>query len=234
MNENDIKNKDVSNRSKYFLYVAILFVATLMISNTVAVKIIQIGGFFFTGAILIFPLTYIFGDILTEVYGYKASRKIIWSGLVANVLMSLGYFLVQTLSPAPFWPNQGAYEIIFGIVPRIVLASIVGYFVGEFCNSYVLSKIKILMRGKHLWIRTISSTIVGEGVDTFLFVTIGFIGTIPTGNLVMVIISGYLFKVFYEILATPLTYLIVNRLKKAEGVDVYDVGVNYNPFSLKK
>ena len=231
---NDIKNKDVSNGSKYFLYVAILFVATLMISNTVAVKIIQIGGFFFTGAILIFPLTYIFGDILTEVYGYKASRKIIWSGLVANVLMSLGYFLVQILSPAPFWPNQGAYEIILGIVPRIVLASIVGYFVGEFCNSYVLSKIKILMRGKHLWIRTISSTIVGEGVDTFLFVTIGFIGTIPTGNLVMVIISGYLFKVFYEILATPLTYLIVNRLKKAEGVDVYDIGVNYNPFSLKK
>lgn len=142
----------------------------LMISNTVAVKIIQIGGFFFTGAIFIFPLTYIFGDILTEVYGYKASRKIIWSGLIANIIMSLGYFLVQSLPSAHFWPNQGAYEMILGIVPRVVLASIV----------------------------------------------------------------GYLFKVFYEVLATPLTYLIVSKLKKAEGVDVYDIGVNYNPFSLKK
>lgn len=231
---NDFKMQDISSGSKYFLYVAILFVATLMISNTVAVKIIQIGGFFFTGAIFIFPLTYIFGDILTEVYGYKASRKIIWSGLIANVIMSLGYFLVQSLPSAPFWPNQGAYETILGIVPRIVLASIVGYFVGEFCNSYVLSKMKIFMSGKHLWMRTIGSTIVGEGVDTFLFVTIAFIGTIPNSSLLMVIISGYLFKVFYEVLATPLTYLIVNKLKKAEGVDVYDTGVNYNPFSLNK
>lgn len=215
------------------MYIAVLFVATLMISNTVAVKIVQIGSFFFTGAIFIFPLTYIFGDILTEVYGYRASRKIIWSGLIANFIMSLSYFFVQNLPSAPFWPNQGAYEMILGIVPRIVLASIVGYFVGEFCNSYVLSKMKILMKGKHLWARTISSTVVGEGVDTFLFVVIAFIGTIPTGSLLMVILSGYLFKVFYEILATPLTYLIVNKLKKAESVDVYDVGVNYNPFSLK-
>lgn len=228
------ETKNIFQNSKYFIYIAILFVAMLMISNTVAVKIIQFHGLFFTGAIFLFPITYIFGDILTEVYGYKASRKIIWSGLFANVFMALSYFLVQKLSPAPFWPHQEAFEIILGVVPRIVLASIIGYFVGEFCNSYVLSRLKVIMKGKRLWVRTISSTIVGEGVDTFLFVTIGFLGTIPTTALLVIMLSGYLFKVFYEILATPLTYLIVNKLKKAEGIDVYDVDVNYNPLTLKE
>src|SRR3989344_9362413 len=132
MNENDIKNKDVSNRSKYFLYVAILFVATLMISNTVAVKIIQIGGFFFTGAILIFPLTYIFGDILTEVYGYRASRKIIWTSFCIQILMAFTYWIALILPSASFWTNQAAFEMVFGTVPRIVIAGIVAFFLGEF------------------------------------------------------------------------------------------------------
>lgn len=227
----ETQTKDIVKNSKYFIYIAILFVAMLMISNTVAVKIIQFNGLFFTGAVFLFPITYIFGDILTEVYGYKASRKIIWSGLFANVIMALSYFFAQKLSPAPFWPHQAAFEVILGVVPRIVLASMIGYFVGEFCNSYVLSKLKVIMKGKMLWVRTISSTAVGEGVDTLLFVTIGFLGVIPTVSLLSVILFSYLFKVFYEILATPLTYLIVGKLKKAEGVDIYDTNVNYNPFT---
>lgn len=222
-----------ATHSKYFLYIAILFVAMLMISNTVAVKLIQIGPFIFSGGIFIFPISYIFGDILTEVYGYKASRKIIWSGFAALVLMSFCYFLVQLLPSPVFWQNQHAYEVILGAVPRIVLGSIVAYFAGEFSNSYVLSKMKVWMNGKHLWMRTIGSTVIGEGVDTILFATIAFAGTIPFAGLAMLILSGYVAKVAYEVVLTPVTYLIVNKLKRAEGIDVYDRGITYNPFVLK-
>ena len=224
---------DISRTSKYFLYIAILFVVVLMISNTVAVKLIQIGPFIFAGAIFIFPISYIFGDILTEVYGYKASRKIIWSGFVAIVFMSLCYWFVQVLPFPGFWQNQSAYEIILGAVPRIVLGSIIAYFVGEFTNSYVLSKMKIWSKGKKLWMRTIGSTIVGEGVDSVIFGVIAFAGVVPFSGLVTLIVSGYLAKVAYEVILTPVTYLIVNKLKKAEGIDVYDRGVNYNPFSVR-
>ncbi len=226
--------RDVSQNSKYFLYIAILFVAVLMISNTVAVKLVQIGPFVFAGAIFIFPISYIFGDVLTEVYGYKASRKIIWSGFVALIAMSLAYFFIQILPSPAFWTNQGAYEAILGAVPRIVVGSIIAYFAGEFCNSYVLSRMKVWMKGKKLYVRTIGSTLVGEGVDTILFGLIAFAGTIPTSTLLTMIASGYLFKVLYEVLATPITYLIVNKLKKAEGIDVYDKNINYNPFILKE
>ena len=219
--------------SKYFLYIAILFVAILMISNTVATKLFQFGSFFFTGAIMIFPISYIFGDILTEVYGYRASRRIIWAGFASIIVMSVVYYLVQLLPPAPFWPNQQAYEVILGLVPRIVLGSIIGYFAGEFTNSYVLSRMKIWTKGKHLWTRTISSTIAGEGVDTILFATVAFAGVIPWNSLIMVIISGYVAKVLIEVLFTPITYVVVRKLKKLEGIDVYDYGVNYNPFQLK-
>lgn len=219
--------------SKFFLYIAILFVAVLMVSNTVATKLFQLGPFFFTGAIMIFPISYIFGDILTEVYGYRASRRIIWAGFASIIVMSVVYYLVQLLPPAPFWPNQQAYEAILGLVPRIVLGSIIGYFAGEFTNSYVLSKMKIWTKGKRLWTRTISSTIAGEGVDTILFATIAFAGVIPWNNLIAVIISGYIAKVLIEVLFTPITYVVVRKLKKLEGVDVYDYGVNYNPFQLK-
>ncbi len=220
--------------SKYFLYIGILFVAVLMISNTVAVKLVQIGPFVFAGAIFIFPISYIFGDILTEVYGYRASRKIIWSGFVALVFMSFCYYLVQIL-PAPiFWQNQGAYQLILGAVPRIVLGSIIAYFVGEFSNSYVLSKMKIWSNGKRLWMRTVGSTVVGEGVDSVIFGIIAFAGVIPFSGLAILILSGYLAKVAYEIILTPVTYLIVNKLKRAEGIDVYDRDINYNPFLLKE
>lgn len=219
---------------KYFLYIGILFVAVLMISNTVAVKLIQLGPFVFSGAIFIFPISYIFGDILTEVYGYRASRKIIWSGFSALVIMSFFYWLIQILPAPVFWQNQDAYQLILGAVPRIVLGSIIAYFVGEFSNSYVLSKMKIWSNGKHLWMRTIGSTIVGEGVDSVIFGVIAFAGTIPFSGLTILILSGYLAKVAYEVILTPVTYLIVNKLKRAEGIDVYDRGISYNPFLLKE
>jgi queuosine precursor transporter len=220
---------EISRNSKYFMYVAIAFVVILMISNTVAVKLVQIGPFVFAGAIFIFPISYIFGDILTEVYGYKASRKIIWSGFVALVMMSFFYYLVQILPAPVFWQNQTAYDLILGSVPRIVFGSIIAYFVGEFSNSYVLSKMKIWSKGKHLWIRTIGSTVVGEGVDSFIFGFIAFGGLLPLSALMTLILSGYFAKVLYEIILTPATYFIVRKLKQDEGIDVYDRNVNYNP-----
>ncbi len=219
--------------SKYFLYVSILFVVVLMISNTVAVKLVQIGPFVFSGAIFIFPISYIFGDILTEVYGYKASRKIIWSGFVALVFMAICYWFVQILPTPVFWQNQQAYQLILGAVPRIVLGSIIAYFVGEFSNSYVLSKMKIWSNGKHLWMRTIGSTIVGEGVDSIIFGIIAFAGTIPASGLAILIFSGYLAKVIYEVILTPVTYIIVNKLKRTEGINVYDREISYNPFRFE-
>lgn len=222
-----------SSESKYFLYIAILFVTVLMISNTTAVKLVAFGPFVLSGAILVFPISYIFGDILTEVYGYRASRKIIWSGFAALILMSFCYWLVQILPAPAFWPHQGAYEAILGAVPRITLASMLAYFAGEFSNSYVLSKMKVWMEGKRLWLRTIGSTIVGEGVDSIIFVTVAFSGTMPVATMFTIIVSIYLFKVVYEVIATPLTLFIVNRLKTAEGIDVYDHGISYNPFVLK-
>ena len=224
----------IAKNSKYFLYIGIFFVATLMISNTIAAKLINVGPLVLSGATFIFPISYIFGDILTEVYGYRASRKIIWSGFAALIFMSFCYWIVQILPTAPSWPNQNAYELILGSVPRIVLASMVAYFAGEFTNSYILSKMKVRMQGKQLWVRTIGSTVVGEGVDSVLFVLIAFAGILPLNILFTIIISIYLFKVAYEIVITPLTYLIVNKLKRAEGIDIYDKGISYNPFVLKE
>jgi queuosine precursor transporter len=222
----------IIHESKYYLYVAIAFVVVLMISNTVGTKVVQIGPFVLAGAIFIFPFSYIFGDILTEVYGYKASRKIIWSGLAALVFMSFCYWFVQVLPAAVFWQNQAAYETILGGVPRIVLASILAIFAGEFCNSYVLSRMKVWMNGRQLWMRTIGSTVVGEGVDSVVFGFIAFAGLMPTGALLTLIFSGYLVKTVIEVVATPITYVIVNKLKRAEGIDVYDKGISYNPFTL--
>ena len=218
--------------SKYFLLIGILFVAVLMISNTVSTKLIQVGPYVFAGAIFIFPISYIFGDVLTEVYGFRASRMIIWSGFAALILMSFCYWFVQVLPSPPFWQNQKAYEQILGGVPRIVLGSILAYAVGEFANSYVLSRMKIWSNGKDLWQRTIGSTLVGEGLDSLIFGVVAFAGTIPIEALFSLIFSGYFAKVLFEVMCTPLTYIIVNKLKQAEDLDVYDRNVNYNPFVL--
>ncbi len=217
---------------RYFSTISILFVAMLMISNTVATKLFSIGPFIFTGGILVFPITYIFGDILTEVYGYSRSRRVIWIGFAALVFMSFIYWIVGLLPPAPNWPNQEAYILILGLVPRIVLASMIAYLAGEFVNSFVLAKLKLVTKGKHLWIRTIGSTMVGEGIDTSLFVLIAFYGLLSGEILAVAILSGYAFKVVYEIVATPITYKVVAFLKKAEGIDYYDYNTKFNPFNV--
>lgn len=217
---------------KYFSIISTFFVATIMISNTVATKLFSIGPLIFTGGVLIFPITYIFGDVLTEVYGYARSRKIIWTGFAALIFMSLIYWLVGLLPPAPTWSNQEAYVAVLGLVPRIVLASIIGYWAGSFSNSFVMAKMKLKTKGKHLWTRTIGSTIIGEGVDTLLFVLIAFWGIVSSEVLVLAIISGYAFKVVYEIIATPITYKIVGFLKKVEGIDTYDAHTKFSPFNL--
>jgi len=225
-------NPATTRSYRYFDLVAMLFVAVLLISNTVGGKILQVGPLSLPGGILVFPISYIFGDVLTEVYGYRASRRIIWSGLALNFLMSMMYVLVGALPQASFWPHQEAYNTILGQVPRIVLASMIAYFCGEFSNSYVLAKMKILTRGRWLWTRTIGSTIVGEGIDTLVFVLIAFSGVFPPGAILRIVISNYVVKVAYEVLATPLTYKVVGFLKTREKEDYYDYNTNFNPFLI--
>lgn len=217
---------------KYYSIVSSIFVAVLIISNTVATKLFSLGPFIFTGAIFVFPISYIFGDILVEVYGYGSSRRIIWTGFFALIAMAVIYWLVGLLPPAPGWENQEAYTAILGVVPRIVIASIIGFWAGEFSNAFVLAKMKILTSGKHLWTRTIGSTIIGQGIDTVLFTSIGFFGLIPNSILLIAILSGYAFKVAYEAIVTPVTYAIVRFLKKKEKIDAFDNNTNFNPFKI--
>ncbi|MBI5037962.1 MAG: queuosine precursor transporter [Candidatus Kerfeldbacteria bacterium] len=209
-----------------------LFVAVLLISNIVSTKIVSFGSFTFDGGTLLFPLAYIFGDILTEVYGYTAARRVIWIGFTSAVLMSVMIMLIDWLPAAPDWPYQDAYHTILGLTPRIVLGSLTAYWAGEFLNSYVLAKMKIATHGRWLWARTIGSTIVGEGVDTALFILIAFWGVLPTSLIVSVLISNYIFKVGVEVLMTPVTYTIVRFLKRRERIDVYDTNTNFNPFVI--
>jgi uncharacterized integral membrane protein (TIGR00697 family) len=210
-----------------------LFVAVLLISNITAAKIVHLGVFTFDGGTLLFPLSYIFGDVLTEVYGYQRSRKVIWLGFISALLMSLTLIIVGALPPAPDWHYQTAYEKILGLAPRIFAASLIAYFVGEFSNSFILAKLKILTRGKWLWIRTIGSTIVGELLDTALFILISFVGVVPNALLWTLVVSNYLFKCGIEILFTPVTYLVVGWLKRIEHEDFYDRDTNFNPFMLR-
>jgi uncharacterized integral membrane protein (TIGR00697 family) len=217
---------------RFFDVLVAIFVAVLLISNISSTKILTIWKFTFDGGTIVFPLSYIFGDILTEVYGFKKSRRVIWLGFISALLMSFVLYVVMLLPPADGWPNQKAFEALLGPVPRIVFASLIAYFAGEFSNAITLSLMKIRTQGRHLWMRTIFSTIIGEGIDTLVFCIIAFYGTLPGNILWTVIISNYVFKCAVEIILTPLTYKIVNFLKKAEKTDVYDIGVTYNPFSI--
>ena len=217
---------------KHFSTLSAIFVAVLIISNTVAVKLFEVGPFIFSGANFIFPISYIFGDILVEVYGYARSRKVIWTAFFILIAMSFIYWIVGLLPSAPGWENQEAYMQILGLVPRITIASIIAFWAGEFSNSFVLAKMKILTKGKHLWTRTIGSTIVGQSVDTLLFTVIAFYGLIPGSTLLILGLSGYGLKVGYEAIATPITYRIVSFLKKSEGIDVYDTKTKFNPFAF--
>jgi uncharacterized integral membrane protein (TIGR00697 family) len=205
-----------------------LFITCLITANVIAVKIISLGPFLLPAAIFIFPLSYIFGDVLTEVYGYRLARKVIWLGFICNLIFVIFVWLGQALPPAPFWEGQEAYESILGYTPRLLIASFCGYLAGEFTNSFILAKMKILTRGRWLWSRTISSTIAGQGLDTSIFITLAFIGT-PSFVPIM-ILYHWLAKTIIEAMATPLTYTIVNSVKKKEAIDTYDYDTNFNPF----
>lgn len=218
---------------RYFDLIMAAFVAVLLISNVASSKILDLGPFTFDGGTLLFPLSYIFGDVLTEVYGYARSRRVIWAGFGAALLMSLVFAVVGALPPAAGWENQDAYRAILGTTPRIVAGSLIAYFAGEFSNSWVLARMKVLTRGRWLWTRTIGSTLVGEGVDTLLFVLIAFYGSLTPELLAAVMISNYVFKCGIEALFTPVTYAVVNALKVAEHEDHFDRQTNFSPFRLR-
>lgn len=212
----------------------------LLISNLVAAKICTFGhyevfGYQFdiilSGAQLLFPVTYIFGDIFTEVYGYAGSRRAIWHGFLSMTLLSILGMIITALPPAPGFKEQAAFEYIFGALPRIVVASLIAYWCGEFANAFTMAKIKVLTGGRMLWVRTIASTAVGQLIDTIIVMTIAFWGRIDGTMIRDLIVTGYLVKVAYEAAATPLTYVVVNFLKKAEGIDLFDDQTNFNPFS---
>jgi len=224
---------DMQKSYKYFNMLSVFFVSVLLISNIASTKIVSLGWFAFDGGTLLFPLSYIFGDILTEVYGYKKSREVIWLGFFSALMMSIIFIIVGKLPPALDWNNQAAYDAILGATPRIVIASLVAYTCGSFSNSFILAKMKLWTKGAHLWARTVGSTVVGEFVDSSLFILIAFSGLMPTSMLVTLIVSNYVFKTLIEVIFTPLTYKVVNFLKKNEGEDYYDRDTNFNPFVFK-
>lgn len=216
--------------SPLFLLFTCFFLTVLLISNIIAGKMINFWGITLPAGAMLFPLTYIFGDLLTEVYGFKKARLIIWTGFGANLFMVLVFLLTLALPYPEFWHGQEAFQTVLGLTPRLLTASLVAYLVGEFFNSMVLSKLKVKTKGRLLWVRTIGSTIIGEGLDTILFITIAFAGTLPADALGGIILAQYLWKVAYEIVVTPFTYIVVNWVKRREGLDVYDTGVQYHPF----
>ncbi len=218
---------------KYLGAISVFFVSVLLISNVASSKIVDFGWFTFDAGTLLFPLSYIFGDILTEVYGYKRSRNVIWLGFFMALLMSVVFIVVGKLPAAVDWGNQAAYEAILGWTPRIVLASLVAFLCGSFSNSFILSKMKIWTKGKMLWTRTIGSTVVGELVDSTLFILVAFWGVLPSSLLFTLIVSNYIFKTAVEVLFTPITYRVVKFLKTKEGEDHYDTDTNFNPFGIK-
>ena len=207
---------------KYLDVVAAAFVASLLVSNLAAQKLFQLGPATFSAGILVFPISYIFGDVLTEVYGFSRARRVIYCGGVANLFMALVLWIAIKLPPASGWELQHEFGAIHSLVRRIVVASIIAYLAGEFTNSVIMSRLKLRTKGAHLWLRTISSTIGGQFVDTIIFVLIGFGGVFPPGLLVAAILSGWIFKVLYEAAATPLTYLAVAKIKRLEGVEHFD------------
>jgi uncharacterized integral membrane protein (TIGR00697 family) len=216
-----------------FLVIASLFVTCLLISNIIAGKLMQVFGFILPAGAILFPITYLFGDVLTEVYGYRRTRLVIWIGFACNLLMAIIFLVVIALPYPSFWQNQNAYATVLGMTPRLVAASLVAYWAGEFVNSTILSVMKKLTGGRLLWTRTIGSTVVGQGVDTLIFITGSFYGLVPVGVLVQMVMAQYVFKVAYEAVTTPLTYLIVGRLKRVEKSDTFDWDVKYNPFRLE-
>jgi len=221
-------------RYKYYDLVMALFVTILLCSNIIgAAKVATVWGFTFGAGVLFFPISYIFNDVLTEVYGYARARKVVWAGFGAIVFASFMSWVIVTLPPAMGWNDQQAYETVFGQTPRIVFASLSAFFVGEFANSYVLAKMKLRTNGRYLWMRTIGSTIVGEAVDSMVFYPLAFLGVWDSHLVLQVMISNYTIKCAWEALVTPVTYKVVNFLKRAEHEDYYDHKTNFTPFSIE-
>jgi uncharacterized integral membrane protein (TIGR00697 family) len=231
-----LKKKDKATReakySPWFLIIVAIFITCLITANITAVKLVSVFGLVLPAGIVIFPISYIFGDVLTEVYGYHQARRVIWLGFFCNLIVVVAIWLGQVLPPASFWDGQAAYERILGYTPRLLVASFLAYLVGEFSNSFVLAKMKIVTKGRWLWSRTIGSTLVGEGLDSLVFMTLAFVGTIPMAGLASAIVTQWLVKSAYEAAVTPLTYAVVNFLKHQEGLDVYDYDTRFNPLRI--
>jgi uncharacterized integral membrane protein (TIGR00697 family) len=209
-----------------------LFITCLITANVIAVKVIRLGPFIMPAAIFIFPLSYILGDVLTEVYGYRMARRVIWLGFFCNLIFVFFVWVGQKLPAAPFWGDQEAYQLILGYTRRLLVASFLGYLAGEFANSFILARMKIMTRGRWLWSRTIGSTIIGQGLDTSIFITVAFIGT--ASFVPIMILYHWLAKTLIETLATPLTYATVNWVKKKEAIDTYDYDTKFNPFLMAR
>ena len=216
--------------SKFYQLITALFVTSLVVSNIIAVKIGAFGNYFLPVGVILFPITYIIGDVLTEVYGFASARRAIWIGFVCNLVAVIAIYISIHIPSAPFFENQKAFEQILGFAPRLLVASFVAYLVGQFANSLVMAKMKIKTAGKHLWMRTIGSTIVGEGLDSLIFIVIAFWGVIPNDVIGGLILAQWMFKTLFEVVLTPVTYAVVGYLKKPEQIDVYDKDTSFNPF----
>ncbi len=222
-------NADHSTR---FVVLVALFVTALVTSNIMAVKLFAFGSLVLPAAVILFPVSYILGDVLTEVYGYRAARRVIWLGFVCNLAAVLAIWLGGLLPAAGFWQGQDAWATILGQTPRILVASFAAYLVGEFANAYILARLKVATHGRALWLRTIGSSVIGEGLDSAIFITIAFAGIIPSQGLVTAVVTQWLVKTAYEALATPVTYAVVGWLKRAEGIDTFDRDTRFNPLAL--
>jgi uncharacterized integral membrane protein (TIGR00697 family) len=210
-----------------------VFITCLITANITAVKLIVVCGLLMPAGIVIFPISYICGDVLTEVYGYQQTRRVIWLGFLCNLLAVVAIWVGQMLPPASFWDGQPAYERILGYTPRLLISSFLAYLVGEFTNAFILAKMKIATRGRGLWMRTIGSTLLAQSLDSLVFVTLAFVGTIPLSHMVTAILTQWLVKTGYEAVATPLTYVVVAYLKRHEGIDVYDHETRFNPLLVQ-
>jgi uncharacterized integral membrane protein (TIGR00697 family) len=215
-----------------FVSCTVLFVTCLLAANTIAAKLVTIGGLTLTAGIVIFPISYVVGDVLTEVWGYAATRRVIWLGFACNALLVAAVWLGGALPAAPFWRGQAAYEEILGQAPRILLASFAAYLVGEFANAFVLARLKVATGGRWLWVRTIGSTVVGQGLDSAVFVTLAFAASVPAAALVGIVGALWAVKLAYEAAATPLTYAAVGWLKSREQIDTFDDHTDFNPLKL--
>jgi len=231
---NSQRQSSTTRHSTAFLWVAAAFVSTLILSNIVSVKLVQLGPWLMPAGVIVFPLSYIFGDVLTEVYGFHRARLVIWMGFACN--LALVGFIAATIAlpPAPIWPHQDAYATILGFAPRLLLASFLAYLIGEFANAYVLARLKVITRGRWLWLRTIGSTLVGQGLDSAVFIAVAFVGIMSGPALVAAALTQWVTKSLYEIVATPLTYVVVGYLKRREGIDTFDENVNFNPFAIRE